>query len=222
MLQRIKFLLKNKWMKRFMFAFVFVFLLVMLCDRWVVWSTSKQIYSEVNEIPENEIGLVLGTIKNVKGGPNPFFSSRIKAAAELFKAGKIKHIIVSGDNHTLTYDEPSDMKDALIAEGVPADKITLDYAGFRTFDSVVRCKKVFGISKFTIISQEFHNERALFIANNTEGIEAVAFNAGNVPFRFHPVTFIREFAARVKCILDIYILHTEPKFLGKPEHVPVS
>ncbi|MBC7862403.1 MAG: YdcF family protein, partial [Bacteroidia bacterium] len=100
---------------------------------------------------------------------------------------------------------------------VPANCITLDYAGFRTLDSVVRCKKIFGQSKFTIISQKFHNERAVFIANKTEGIEAVAYNAKDVPFKFHPKTFIREYFARVKCVLDIYLLRTKPKFLGKQE-----
>ena len=218
----VKRILKNKWTKRFAVATGLMILFVFLCDRWIVSNTRKQIYNNVNEIPENKIGLVLGTIKAAKGGMNPFFVNRIKAAVELFKAGKIKHIIVSGDNHVNSYDEPSDMRDALIAEGIPSECITLDYAGFRTFDSVVRCRKIFGQNKFTIISQQFHNERALFIANKSDSINAVAFNAGEVPFRFHPMTFIREYAARVKCVLDIYLLNTEPKFLGNPENITVK
>jgi SanA protein len=219
----LKRILKSKWTKRIAIVSGLVLLSVFICDKWIVNSTKKQVYSELSEIPANEVGLVLGTCKMAKGGIiNPFFRSRIIAAAELWKAGKIKHIIVSGDNHIKIYDEPSDMREALIAEGVPAACITMDYAGLRTFDSVVRCKKIFGQSKFTIISQQFHNERALFIANKTEGIEAVAFNAKEVPFRFHPMTFIREYAARVKCVLDIYLLNTEPKFLGKPEHIAVK
>ena len=112
------------------------------------------------------------------------------------------------------------MRDALIEKGVPANCITLDYAGFRTLDSVIRCYKIFGQSKYTIISQQFHNERALFIANKSEGIDAIAFNAKEVNFGFHPKTFIREYFARVKCVLDIYLLHTTPKFLGKSEIIP--
>jgi SanA protein len=173
-------------------------------------------------LPNNEIGLLLGTVRDAKGGiENPFFHYRISAAAELWKEGKIKHIIVSGDNHVSGYDEPTDMMLALIEEGVPANCITMDYAGFRTLDSVVRCKKIFGQNKFTIISQEFHNERALFIANNTEGIEAVAYNAKAVPFSFHPKTFLREYIARVKCVMDVFVLNTKPKFLGKPEYIPL-
>lgn len=223
MFHRIKILLTSKWCKRLMVCAGLVAAFIFFCDRWIWFSTRKQVFRDIEQVPENKVGLVLGTVKDATGGRrNLFFDYRIKAAAALFRQGKIRHIIVSGDNHIEGYDEPSDMRDALIAEGVPAGCITLDYAGFRTLDSVVRCKKVFGQSKFTIISQEFHNERALFIANKSEGIEAVAFNAKDVPFRFHPGTFVREYFARVKCVLDIFVLGTEPKFLGRPEVIAID
>jgi SanA protein len=221
MITRIKSILTNKWTKRLLYTITAIFAFVFFCDRWIYFNTKKQIFSDAELLPENKVGLLLGTIRDASGGRrNLFFDYRIEAAAELFREGKIKHIIVSGDNHIANYDEPGDMRDALIEAGVPANCITLDYAGFRTFDSVVRCKKVFGQSKFTIISQGFHNARALFIANNTEGVEAVAFNAKAVPFGFHPFTFVREYLARVKCVLDLFVFRTKPKFLGKPEILP--
>jgi SanA protein len=214
--------LKGKWSKRLFLSVGIVVLFTFMCDRWIISNTKKQVFNDIKLLPDNKVGLVLGTVKGASDGRrNLFFDYRIKAAVELFRAGKIKHIIVSGDNHVAGYDEPSDMRDALMAEGIPSSCITLDYAGFRTFDSVPRCKKVFGQSKFTIISQKFHNERALFIANKSEGIDAVAYNAQEVSFSFHPKTFIREYFARVKCVLDVYLLNTKPKFLGKPEVLPV-
>ncbi|HEY1040437.1 MAG TPA: ElyC/SanA/YdcF family protein [Bacteroidia bacterium] len=190
-----------------------------LCNNWVKKSSEK-CYSEVKEIPANNVGLLLGTSKYARGGENLFFLYRINAALELFKAGKIKHILVSGDNHVLEYNEAEDMQKALISAGVPDSCITLDYAGFRTLDSVVRCEKVFGQKKFTIISQPFHNERALFIAKGFE-LDCVGFNAKDVPANYSIKTKVREYFARVKCVLDIYILKTEPKFLGEQVHIAV-
>lgn len=191
-------------------ALIFVF----ISNSWVKNSTSKLCYSDVKSIPENKVGLLLGTSKTARGGINLFFKYRIEAAASLFNEGKIKHIIVSGDNHIANYNEPEEMKIELMKLGVPDSCITLDYAGFRTLDSVVRCEKIFGQTKFTIISQPFHNERALFIANKS-GLNCVAFNAKDVPNKYSIKTSIREYFARAKCVLDIYVLNTAPKFLGE-------
>jgi len=194
-------------------AIVIVLLSVWVCNRWVITSTKKQTYSNIDSIPFRSVGLVLGTNEMWHGGENPFFENRIEAAAALYKAGKIKYIIVSGDNHVKNYDEPVNMKNALIRLGIPASAIFLDYAGFRTFDSVVRCREVFGQDTITIISQEFHNERAIFIANYFK-MNAIGFNAQNAPGSFSFDSTIREYLARCKAILDLYILHTQPKFLG--------
>lgn len=188
---------------------------------WISLSTSDQIYSDPEKIPLKKVALLLGTSKkNIHGNPNIFFVNRIKAAALLFRKGKIKHIIVSGDNRTEYYNEPKDMKKALIMEGVPDSCITLDFAGLRTFDSVIRCYEIFGQNSFIIISQKFHNERAVFIANHHNGINAIAFNANDISFFEEPKTFIREIFARTKCIFDIFILNTKPRFLGKKEIIP--
>lgn len=181
--------------------------------------SAGNIYNHTDGIPSNNVGLLLGTVKNQQNGQiNLYFKYRIEAAAALFKAGKIKHILVSGDNHTKGYDEPEDMRQALIAAGVPDSCITLDYAGFRTLDSVIRCWKVFGQSKFTIISQHFHNERAVFLARHY-GLEVAGYDAADVNQHYGFKTRIREYFARVKATLDVYMLDKQPKFLGKEEEI---
>lgn len=198
----------------FFLAIPFVMALL-LCNSWINRSTRSQLYSNSSVIPARKVGLVLGASKNtVRGTDNMYFTYRMQAAYELYKTGKVRYLLLSGDNHTEGYDEPTDMRDALIRLGVPDSCIVLDYAGFRTLDSVVRCKEVFGEDSVIVISQEFHNQRALFIANKS-GINAIAFNAKEVDKSYSLKTRIREYFARVKCVLDIYILHTDPKFLGE-------
>ena len=200
-----------------------IIFLIAFCNysNYVVKSSAEgKLFSKLNEVPYNEVGLVLGTSKYLSGNYlNPYFVNRLDAAAQLYFAEKIDHIIVSGDNSRKNYDEPSDMMNYLMAKGIPAENITRDYAGFRTFDSMVRALKVFGQQKLTIISQEFHNERAVFICNHI-GIEAVAFNAKEV-YR-GPASKWREYFAKTKAYLDIYLLGQEPKFLGEEEKIVVQ
>ena len=194
--------------------FVIVSLIIVCSNYWITNSTKTQLYHDVNQIPVRKVGLVLGASKTTtKGFSNYYFTYRMKAAYLLFQAHKVQYLLVSGDNHIKGYDEPSDMREALIALGVPDSCIILDYAGFRTLDSVVRCDEVFGEDSITIISQEFHNQRALFIANKNH-INAIGFNAQEVNKHYSFKTRVREYFARVKCILDIYILGTSPHFLG--------
>ncbi len=175
---------------------------------------SAYTYDSINEIPHNRTGLVLGTSKYlIKGGLNQFFTNRINATASLFLAGKIDYIVVSGDNAHRNYNEPRIMRKELIARGVPKDRIYLDYAGFRTLDSVVRIKQIFKQTSVTIISQDFHNERAIYIARQ-HNIEAIGFNAEDAEKNFF-TSYFREFFARIKCILDVYIFDSKPKFLGE-------
>lgn len=190
---------------------------VLVCNSIVERSARPGIYASLDSLPSKKVGLLLGTSPYLG---NLYFKYRIEAAATLFHTGKIKHLIVSGDNHTEGYDEATAMKKALINAGVPDSCITLDYAGFRTLDSIIRCKEVFGQDEFVVISQEFHNERALFIAG-AYGIKAVGFNARSVDASYGFKTEAREYLARVKCILDIYLLHTRPHFLGDKIHLNV-
>jgi len=196
-----------------------ILLVVLLNHRIVSKGTEGRIYSLVEEIPSNKIGLLLGTGKILSNGHiNLYYKYRLEAAAKLFKAGKIEYILISGDNSRKDYDEPSTMKEDLIKMGIPANRIVLDYAGFRTFDSVVRCKEIFCETRATVISQQFHNERALFIAQN-KGIKAIGFNAKDVNARYGITTNIRERLARTKLMLDIFF-GIGPKYLG--EKIPIG
>lgn len=190
-------------------------LLIIILSENIIKTGRQDCFNDINEIPGNKVGLVLGTSKYVAGGLiNYYYQNRIEAAEKLFKSGKVHYLLISGDNHINSYNEPQTIKNDLILRGIPEAKIFLDYAGFRTFDSVIRSKKIFGQEKITIISQQFHNERAIFIAKHND-IEAVAFNAKDVYGRNGIKTRIRERFARVKSILDVFIFRTKPKFLGE-------
>ena len=184
------------------------------CNSLVVSAAKGTVYDRVEDLPDPRTVLLMGCVKTLASGySNPFFQTRIEAAAKLYAAGKAPAIIVSGDNHICGYDEPTDMKRALIQAGVPADKIYCDYAGFRSLDSVVRAKKVFGQDRVIVVSQRFHNERSLYLAQRS-GLDAVAFNAAGIRFGWALKTYIREAFARVKAVLDVDLLGVEPKFLG--------
>ena len=175
----------------------------------------KNFVSTAN-VPYNKVGLVLGTSPKMPSGkPNFFFTSRIDAAARLYKSGKVSYLLVSGDNGSKQYDEPTAMRDALVAAGVPAKAIYLDYAGFRTLDSVVRADEIFGQSSITIVSHRFHNERAIYIAEH-HGMKAVGFCAKDARLtkRSLMTTLVRESASRVKMFLD-FITGRKPKYLGE-------
>jgi SanA protein len=183
-------------------------------DNLVTKKAKGKTFSAIKEVPFTKTGLLLGTAKYLKSGHrNYYFSYRIDAATELFKSGKIKNIIISGDNSRSTYDEPTDMKNELIKNGVDSTKIYLDYAGFRTFDSVVRVKEIFSQDSILLISQLFHNERAIYIAEK-KGLIAFGYNAKDVEKKYGIKTVIREKFARVKLMLD-FMIGTKPKFLGE-------
>lgn len=181
-----------------------------------------RIYSDITKVPHKRVGMVLGCSKKLKGGRNNlFFIYRVEAAVKLFQAGKIDYILVSGDNSRQEYNESGDMKQALADKGVPSGHIFCDYAGFRTLDSIVRANKVFQEEDILVISQKFHNKRAMFIAKK-HGISADAYNAREVGSYHSFRTRVREVFAKVKTVLDIHILHTEPKFYGPPIHIVAS
>ncbi|VGO14585.1 hypothetical protein PDESU_03148 [Pontiella desulfatans] len=184
-----------------------------LAERWITLDSNARIHTDPGSIPKRKVGLLLGC------APNIYFHYRVKAAVDLFKAGRIDFILVSGDNHTATYDEASAMKNALTRRGVPGERVVCDFAGFSTIDSIVRAKEVFGQQQLTVISQEFHVRRALFIAKRKR-IDAVGYCAQDVDFSIGGPTQFREALARVKTILDLYLLRRQPRFLGEP--VPIG
>lgn len=189
------------------------FSIILICNLIINTAANGKTFYDVNEIAMNRVGMILGTSNKLTGGQaNPYYRYRIKAALELYKAGKIEFILVSGDNGTQFYNEPKTIKNDLVAGGVPANKIFLDYAGFRTLDSVVRAKMIFGLDQVTIISQKFHNERAIYLAEK-KGLTAIGFNAQDVSGNDGLKVHTREYLARVKVFIDL-LINTQPKFYG--------
>ncbi|MCA1753339.1 MAG: YdcF family protein [Spirochaeta sp.] len=183
-------------------------------------STERRVFSDLEILPNNHVGLLLGTAKYQPGGGlNPYFIHRIDAAVELYEAGKIKYILASGDNEYDSYNEPLQMRQTLLERGVPSEIIILDYAGFSTLDSVVRTAEVFGRESFTVISQRFHNERAVYIGSYY-GYDVVGYNAADLTPPSGVQTHVREYLARVKAILDLHVVRRRPRFLGEPVQVP--
>lgn len=206
-----------KHIKRIFWILTTITIVSMICiygaDRLVEKYATDKVYDTTSAIPYNKVGLFLGTGKYLSNGRiNLYYQYRVDAAEELFKANKIDFILVSGDNSTKDYDEPSSIKEDLINRGVPSDKIFLDYAGFRTLDSIIRCKEIFGQNSVTVISQQFHNERAIYIAKQ-KNLEAIGFNAKDVDANYGFKTRLREKFARVKMMIDL-IFGKKPKFLG--------
>ena len=192
---------------------------ILAADRAIRNAAKGKLFTETTSIPYNKVGLLLGTGKYLQNGfLNYYYQYRIDAAASLIKSGKIKYIVISGDNSRKDYNEPETMKQDLIQQGVDSNLIYLDYAGFRTFDSIVRLREIFGQTSATIISQPFHNERAVFIASK-ENINAIGFNAKDVTGNAGLKVQLREKLARVKVYID-YLTNKQPKFLGPRVEIP--
>jgi SanA protein len=196
-----------------------VLVTIIYCNTKVESASQGKLYSNVERIPHNHVGLLLGTGKYLAGGYlNPYYKYRVDAATQLLKARKVEYLVISGDNSRKDYNEPEMMRADLIASGVDSTRIYLDFAGFRTFDSMVRLREIFSQDSVTIISQQFHNQRALFIAQK-EGIAAVGYNARDVSTKAGLRTQVREKLARVKVFVD-YLFNTTPKFLGPKVKIP--
>ncbi len=192
---------------------VIAFLLTTWANITVKNTTKKFITDNIKNVSSNNIGLLLGTSRNLKNGnKNDFFFNRIDATVELYKSNKIRNIIISGDNSKADYNEPQDMKLELVLNGIPDSVIYLDYAGFRTLDAVIRAKEIFGQNTFILISQKSHNERAVFLARKY-GINAFGYNAKEVTAYKGFKTKLRELFARDKMFIDL-LLGVKPKFLG--------
>ena len=186
-----------------------IFIVILfVCNQVVVSTTKGKVFSDIDSIKYNTVGLLLGTTPQARIGriTNYFFIYRIDAAEQLYKVGKIEKILISGDEHSLDgINEPECMRDSLVARGVPASAIILDGKGYRTICSVINANKVYGLKSFTIISQKFHNERAIYQAEHlgldVENIQA--YNAKDPKSRRAYLTTIREYFARVKMFLDL-------------------
>ena len=191
---------------------VFILLLIIICNAFVIWNANGRTYDNPNEIPSHQLGLLLGTSPiTPKGIHNGSFDNRIKAATELYKAGKIKKLIVSGGDYSQTEkygcDEPKAMRDSLISNGVNPEDIFMDYEGLTTIKSLAKLKKYYSYpDTITIISQGYHNQRAIAMADKL-GLPAVAYSAEVPPSRFYKIkNYGREALARVKMLYTLYIL----------------
>lgn len=197
-----------------------VALFVLLCNRWVINSTDAYLYKDYALLPQNDVGIVLGTSSYTREGkPNPQFYARVQAAAELYRLGKVKHLIVSGANPDSSYNEPRRMWKELTKAGIPAKDITMDFAGFRTLDSLARASHVFDLQRCTVITQRYHAYRAAFLGKKL-GLRVAVYLApiepgGGMGTRNPP----REVLARALAVLDLFVLRTQPKFLGQREPI---
>jgi SanA protein len=202
--------------RTFVFFMLFVLILITLTNIWVVKSTEGLLLTDIRDVDDNSVALVLGTSNKLSSGEaNPFFESRINAAANLYQSGKIVHFILSGDNlSSKYYNEPAEMRKALILKGVPEKAITLDMAGLRTLDSILRSKEIFGQEKILIITQPFHSYRALFISNFYH-MDAMALAAKDPQNEISLKMKVREYLARTRAVIDLYILNTAPPQMGK-------
>ena len=188
--------------------------LLWICNYTISSSCAGKTFSDIDQIPKNRVGLVLGTAQRLRDGqPNPYYTFRIRAVVKLYNAGKIDYVLVSGDNATIYYNEPMGFKKDLVKAGIPGNKIFLDYAGFRTLDSMVRAKEIFGLDSVTVISQKFHNERAIYLAGK-KGLIAIGYNAEDVSGSDGLNVRVREYFARVKVFIDL-LFNIQPKFYGK-------
>lgn len=202
-----------------MTAFVCFLVFAIWINVSVILLGNKYSYDSIENIPHNHCALVLGTSKYLTGGrTNLYYLYRIQAATYLYFYQKVDYIIVSGDNRNVNYNEPIKMYNDLIAAGIPKEKIIMDYAGFRTLDSVVRGKEVFGQDQYTIVSQPFHSQRAVYIARK-KGIKAIAYNAEDVVNTLSLDQIIREIGARILMEIDL-LLETQPHFLGEKVNIP--
>jgi SanA protein len=215
--------LRRRLRRAFGWGLVAAALALGLANRWVINSTDAYLYEDSSLMPENEVGLVLGCSPFASsGGPNPQFHGRMQAAAELYKLGKLKRLIVSGANPDSRYNEPKKMREALLELGVPSEAMVLDYAGDSTFDSITRAQVVFGLQRVTVVTQKYHAYRALFLARKT-GVQAVAYaaplaNRGGPGLRHPP----REILARLLAVLDLFVLRTQPRLLGAEAPPPAA
>ncbi len=213
----------KRWLKRFLVALLALgaagVAVICYANFTPVWSSRGRLFADTDKLPQTQVGLVFGTTDRVNGRENLYFRYRIDAAVAVWKSGKVKTLILSGDNRSPFYNEPEKMRHALVERGIPGERIVCDYAGLRTLDSVVRAKEIFGTDSILVISQRFQNERAIYLAQ-ANGINAFGFNARDVEAQAGLKTKVREIGARVKMWLDVNFLNTRPKHMGEKIKLP--
>ena len=205
-----------KWRNKILLVFIALIVALALYANLKVISYQEFTRNEIAQLPIEKACLVLGTSKSLKSGEeNLFYKYRIMSAKQVYAAGKCSKLVVSGDNRRNNYNEPDEMKKSLMEQGVPASDIYCDYAGGRTLDSVIRFKRIFGQASGIVISQEFHNARAIYIGR-ANGISLTGFNAREVDAYNGFRTKLREIFSRVRAVADVEVFHSEPRHYGDP------
>jgi vancomycin permeability regulator SanA len=174
-----------------------------------------RVYDEVEAVQYAPVAIVFGAAVRHDGKPSTILADRVAAAVDLYKAGKVRRILMTGDNSSLHYNEASAMKRLAVELGVPADRVNLDYAGFRTYDSVYRAREVFGVTDAILVTQGYHLPRALFLARSI-GIDAAGFKAGLELYPHQSYYSLRELPAGVVAWYQANVFHPRPRFLGEP------
>jgi SanA protein len=198
-------------------------LLAAAANVWVIGTSAPHVHARLEAVPAADVGLVLGCSRErAGGGENAYFRYRVEAAAALYRAGRVRHLLVSGDNHVRTYNEPADLRDALMERGVPREAITLDHAGFRTLDSMARARAVVGLRRVVVISQSWHAARAVYLGRQ-HGLEVDAYCARDVRQRgWRTRQWMREALARAWMLLDVHVFHTRARFMGPYEPIQLA
>jgi SanA protein len=192
---------------------------LLLTARSVVREAEPYLYRGTADVPGRPAAIVPGCRVHPDGSPSAMLEDRLAAALDLYRAGKVRKILVSGDHGAPEYDEPLAMRGWLEARGVPAADVFSDHAGFRTRDTMERAARVFLVRGAVVCTQEFHLARAVFLARRA-GIDAVGVPADRRPYRAMAINRLRETYARAAAFLDANVLHTEPRFLGRV--VPIT
>ena len=181
-------------------------LLLCIANWSVLRLGSRNVVEEMSLLPNGATALVLGTSpRSLRGGgPSPFFEGRMDVAAQLYHSGHASHLVLSGDNRTVEYNEPAAMRDALRQRGVPDSALTLDPAGIRTWESILRARVVFKLQKTIVVTDDFHLPRALFLCTST-GLEAVGYASAPVPWRLSYRARVRESLSRVLALKEAFL-----------------
>lgn len=209
-----------RWGWRLLALIALGLVLLLAANAWLVGMTAKRVVEPLDGCPEQfDVALVFGTSQLLRSGrPNPHYYGRIDLAAELYHQGRVRHLLLSGDNRTRYYNEPNRMQRDLLERGVAIEDMTLDYAGFSTFDSLKRSRDVFEQERLLLITQAYHLPRALFIANYL-GLDAWGCAATGPEWHAMRKLWLRELAARLRTLGDLYLWKREPRILGDPEPI---
>lgn len=186
---------------------------VALCNAIVLWEGARGVYARAEEVPPRAVALVLGARVYSDGRPSPVLEDRLAVAHALYRRGAVRKVLVTGDNGREDYDEVTNMRNWLVARGVPERDVVRDHAGFRTWDSMVRAVKVFRVRHVVVCTQRFHMARSLYLAR-AAGLDAVGVEADQRPYGGRLRFAVREVFARTAAVIDARVLHRNPRFLG--------